>query len=136
MANDYQKINTLFLRDENNIIIPDRFTASEFTYLVNNLWECTEKIDGTNIHFDVDFIFRKADNGVVEITKEITICGRTASAQIPTHLYKRLNEIIHGSSSEGQLVSLAFSSAIDKAIAKGDDRLSVSIYGEGYGAKI
>ena len=43
MANDYQKINTLFLRDENNIIIPDRFTASEFTYLVNNLWECTEK---------------------------------------------------------------------------------------------
>lgn len=65
MANDYQKINTLFLRDENNIIIPDRFTASEFTYLVNNLWECTEKIDGTNIHFDVDFIFRKADNGVV-----------------------------------------------------------------------
>ncbi len=37
MANDYQKINTLFLRDENNIIIPDRFTASEFTYLVNNL---------------------------------------------------------------------------------------------------
>lgn len=51
MANDYQKINTLFLRDENNIIIPDRFTASEFTYLVNNLWECTEKIDGTNIHF-------------------------------------------------------------------------------------
>ena len=22
MANDYQKINTLFLRDENNIIIP------------------------------------------------------------------------------------------------------------------
>lgn len=136
MANDYQKINTLFLRDENNIIIPDRFTASEFTYLVNNLWECTEKIDGTNIHFDVDFIFRKADNGVVEITKEITICGRTASAQIPTHLYKRLDEIIHGSSSEGQLVSLAFSSAIDKVIAKGDDRLSVSIYGEGYGAKI
>ena len=44
MANDYQKINTLFLRDENNIIIPDRFTASEFTYLVNNLGNVPRKL--------------------------------------------------------------------------------------------
>ena len=42
---EYPKINTLFKRDDNNIIIPSEFTIPEFTYLQNNIFECTEKID-------------------------------------------------------------------------------------------
>ena len=30
---DYQKINTLFMRDENNLIIPNTMTCQEFEYL-------------------------------------------------------------------------------------------------------
>ena len=51
----YQKIQTLFLRDDKNIIIPDQFTYPEFEYLKDNKWECTEKIDGTNIRIELDF---------------------------------------------------------------------------------
>lgn len=47
MNTEYQKINTLFMRDENNIIIPDMFTCPEFEYLKDLKWEATEKIDGT-----------------------------------------------------------------------------------------
>ena len=43
---EYQKINTLFLRDEKKVIIPSSFTCDEFEYLKDCKWECTEKIDG------------------------------------------------------------------------------------------
>lgn len=43
MNTEYQKINTLFMRDENNIIIPDMFTCPEFEYLKDLKWEATEK---------------------------------------------------------------------------------------------
>ena len=46
---EYQKINTLFKRDVKNVIIPSQYTCEEFSYLKDCLWECTEKIDGTNI---------------------------------------------------------------------------------------
>ena len=44
---EYPKINTLFKRDDKNIIIPSQYTCEEFSYLKDCLWECTEKIDGT-----------------------------------------------------------------------------------------
>lgn len=43
---EYQKIDTLFLRDEKNIIIPNMFTNAIFEELKDLKWECTEKIDG------------------------------------------------------------------------------------------
>lgn len=46
---EYPKINTLFKRDENNIIIPSEYTLSEFEYLKYCPFECTEKIDGNRI---------------------------------------------------------------------------------------
>lgn len=136
MANEYQKINTLFMRDANNIIMPDKMTCPEFDYLKDCRWECTEKIDGTNIHFDVVFSFQYAENDSVEVSVNHTICGRTAKAQIPAHLYKKLEEIISRSDSRGRLVSQAFESAISKAIEAGENEFCVSIYGEGYGVKI
>ena len=50
---EYQKIQTLFKRDEKNIIIPDQFTYPEFEVLKDLKWECTEKIDGTNIRIEL-----------------------------------------------------------------------------------
>ena len=47
---EYPKINSLYKRDPekgNNIILGD-FSLPEFFYLKDLLWECTEKIDGTN----------------------------------------------------------------------------------------
>ena len=46
---EYQKINTLFKRDSNNVIMPDAWADPMFEYLANTKWEATEKVDGTNI---------------------------------------------------------------------------------------
>ena len=52
--NTYQKINTIFKRDENNIIMPDaEFAIPELEWLRNCKFDATEKIDGTNIRIEV-----------------------------------------------------------------------------------
>lgn len=107
----YPKIQTIFLRDEQNIIIPDKFTTPEIEYLKNNLFECTEKIDGTNIRIEV--------NGT-----EVTIKGRADNSNIPTHLVEYLQEIF---TPEKVLKALN----VDPTIG-----IIATIYGEGYGYKI
>ena len=72
------------MRDENSIIMPSNMTCAEFEYLQNLKWECTEKIDGTNIHCD---IFCDGE------TVQINICGRTEKANIPSHLLAKLQSI-------------------------------------------
>ena len=55
MAQYYQKINTIFKRDQNpgkyhNCIMPNEgFTQPEFEFLRGCKFECTEKIDGTSM---------------------------------------------------------------------------------------
>ena len=39
---EYQKIQTLFKRDERNIIIPDQFIYPEFEVLKDLKWECID----------------------------------------------------------------------------------------------
>ena len=78
---EYQKIQTIFKRDERNIIIPSLYTLPEIEYLKNNIFECTEKIDGTNIRIEVQ-------------GKEITFKGRTNKANIPSHLLSYLHGIL------------------------------------------
>lgn len=46
---EYHKINTLFKRDEKNLIIEGDYSCPEFAYLAENEWTWTEKVDGTNI---------------------------------------------------------------------------------------
>lgn len=118
---DYQKINTLFMRDEKHIIMPGHFTAPEFEYLKENLWEATEKIDGTNIHCDITV------NGT-EI--EIQICGRTAEAIIPPFLMDKLKQIF-----TIENIKKGMTKALEGPASDGSS-LNISIYGEGYGAKI
>ena len=82
---EYQKIQTLFKRDERNIIIPDQFTYPEFEVLKDLKWECTEKIDGTNIRIELESSGNPED-GIIMSFK-----GRTDKAIIPEHLLTKLN---------------------------------------------
>lgn len=117
MNRDYQKIDTLFKRDEKNIIIPSEFTYPEFEYLKDLVWECTEKIDGTNIHIDLD---------IINSTPELSYNGRTEAAEIPDHLMKKLKK----------LLSLDKMLECFKDTISEESQPSISVYGEGFGYKI
>jgi hypothetical protein len=82
----YQKINTLYRRDEKNVIMPNEpFTEAEFEYLRSVKWRAEEKIDGTNMR--------------LEVTKELIpegvnfktrIIGKTDDAKTPSVLMNYL----------------------------------------------
>ena len=111
---EYQKINTLFKRDSNNIIIPEEYTLEEFVYLKDCKFECTEKIDGTNIRIELDSTSE-------EITMEFK--GRTDHADIPKHLLNKLNELFN----KEKLIEI---------FNLKEKKIKITIYGEGYGMKI
>lgn len=114
---EYQKIQTLFKRDEKNVIIPDSFTYPEFEELKDCKWECTEKIDGTNIRIELNFY----TNGDGARRVDVSYKGRTDNANIPEHLYRRLEELFD---------NVDWFEIFD--VTDGH----VTLYGEGYGAKI
>lgn len=116
---EYQKINTLFLRDEKKVIIPSPFTCDEFEYLKDCKWECTEKVDGTNIRV---YISREYD-GEDDWLYGILFMGRTNNSTIPEHLNLKLQQIFYRVDWKTVFPSLM----------PGD---SVCLYGEGYGNKI
>jgi len=106
---EYHKIQTVYLRNPNTkykTLLEGQFTRPEFEYLKDNVWVFTEKIDGTNIR-------------VKWQDKKLSFGGKTESAQIPTFLYDKLNEM--------------FTEESLKSIFPDTD---VCLYGEGYGAKI
>lgn len=111
---EYQKINTLFKRDEKNIIIPSEFTLPEFEYLKDNKWECTEKIDGMSTRIELSI----EDD---EINMEFK--GRTNNAIIPSHLLEKLNFLFN----KEHLIEV---------FNLKEKPCNITIYGEGYGVKI
>ena len=117
---EYQKINTLFKRDGNNVIIPSQYTCEEFSYLKDCLWECTEKVDGTNIRI---YVTMEAGEGEDSWIYGVTIKGRTDRAQLPSKLVKKLESIF----------SKVDWAKVFPALTPID---TVCIYGEGYGAGI
>lgn len=117
---EYQKINTLYKRDENNNIILGDYTIPEFEYLKNNLWECTEKIDGTNIRIEVVF-YEEPESGFTPKAKAYFI-GRADKTNIPTHLYSKLEQI--------------FGNVDWKQMFPDINEGNVTLFGEGYGTKI
>lgn len=119
---EYQKIQTLFKRDEKKVIIPTEFTLQEFDYLKDCKWEATEKIDGTNMR--VELIPNIDENGEpVDIQMEFR--GRTDKAEIPSHLLDRMKVLFD----RDRLIEYFYPEGKD-------DFVPVTIYGEGYGAKI
>lgn len=116
---EYQKIQTLFKRDERNIIIPDQFTYPEFEILKDLKWECTEKIDGTNIRIELESSGNPED-GIIMSFK-----GRTDKAVIPEHLLTKLNWLFDRE---------RFMEVLN--ITDETQDCNITLYGEGYGAKI
>lgn len=104
---EYHKIQSIFKRDEKtHKVIVGDFSLLEFEYLQHNTWVWTEKIDGTNIR-------------VVWDTESVYFGGRTNNAQIPVFLYDKLNELF-----PARLFRDYF------------PENTLTLYGEGYGAKI
>lgn len=107
----YHKIDSVFKRDGRGQFT-DEFSRDEFGYLRNNLWLFEEKVDGTNIrvHFDGE---------------DVKFGGRTDRAQLPATLL-------------GVLVDMFPAQKFEDTFrpTEGLTFPSVTLYGEGYGAKI
>lgn len=112
---EYHKIDSIFRRDTRGRIIEGEYSRPEFEYLADREWEFTEKVDGTNIRLSYDGSPTFAGN------EHAYIAGRTDAAQIPPHLLNRLMELMR---------AMPFGEVF------GTDPTDVTLYGEGYGAKI
>lgn len=105
----YNKIQSIFKRDERGKFIDGEWSLPELGYLQNNEWEMTEKVDGTNIRVMFD-------------GENITFGGKTDNAQIPSFLVTKLNN---------RFMTIEQRQKFKEKFAEG-----VCLYGEGYGAKI
>ena len=80
---EYHKIQTIFKRDPADnykTLLEGEFSLLEFEYLQNNEWVYTEKLDGTCIRIMI------LEDG------ELRFGGKTDRAQIPTHLFAKLQD--------------------------------------------
>lgn len=109
---EYIKIETPFNRDTDGTkkLVEGDWRNETVEFLKDNQWQCTEKIDGTNI-------------GIVWDGHKVSYQGRTERAQIPAHLMNKLIEMFGGETNE-QLFEQKFG------------EMPVILFGEGYGAKI
>lgn len=115
MSTEYMKIDTIFARDQRGRIMEGTYARPEFEYLADLTWVWTEKVDGTNIRLSYD------GSPGFQSNEHTYIAGRTDNAQIPPHLFTRLVEIMRVAPFE---------------VVFGADPTDVTLYGEGYGAKI
>ena len=110
----YPKINSIFKRDKKTHKFTKEFSRPEFEYLQNNAWEYTEKVDGMNIRV----IWKPLYNNSIP-KFHVSFVGRTNKAEIPTHLFNKLQEIF----------------PVEK-FKKEYPETEMCLYGEGYGVKI
>ena len=95
--NTYQKINTIFMRDAKNVIMPyEPFVELEFNYLRGLQWRGEEKIDGTNMRIEVTKEIVPSETSIVPgvggVKFNVRIAGKTDNAQIPKNLLKHMQE--------------------------------------------
>ncbi len=79
----YHKIQSVFKRDPDNhykTFLMWDWSEPEFSYLADNMWVATEKIDGTNTRIHVG-------------TSGFCVGGRTDNAQLQVDLMNRLNDV-------------------------------------------
>ena len=134
----YQKINTLFMRDDKNVIMPDQYCRPEFEYLKDLKWECTEKIDGTNMRVIITPVYESAYNaevfGMVDKFShfDISVVGKSDNSSIPKHLLTKIEEIF-----QPWKIEKAFAERYVLTEENPEKNLApIILYGEGYGAKI
>lgn len=108
----YHKIKTVWKRDPDNnykTLLEGEWSRPEFELLRDIPWEATEKIDGTNIR-------------VIWDESGITFGGRTEKAQLYGPLVKHLQNTFNV-----ELFTRVFGEY---------DGTPITLYGEGYGARI
>lgn len=109
---EYNKIETLWKRDMEGTkkLLEGEFRNPTVEFLKDNLWQFTEKIDGTNIRVYWD-------------GHKVQFGGRTERAQIPAPLVNYLNSVF-GTNEAEQIFEEKFGET------------EVILFGEGYGPKI
>ena len=109
---EYHKIETVFNRSTNGDkrLIWGDYRNETVEYLANNIWQFTEKIDGTNIRIHWD-------------GHNVEIGGRTDRAQIPKHLMDYLSATF-------------LTPEVEELFEQTYGEKDVMLFGEGYGAKI
>ena len=143
--NTYQKIQTVFKRDEKNVIMPyAELTQLEFDFLRSLPWRCEEKIDGTNIRLGVTSEIVWDDPmepcNIKGAAFAVDYKGKTDNANIHQKLLQHLTETYPA---EKVLASLGLKAFIPyeewaehKWQTYDDIPERYTIYGDGYGAKI
>ena len=109
---EYNKIETLWKRDMDGSkkLLEGEFRNPAVEFLKDNVWQFTEKIDGTNIRVYWD-------------GHKVQFSGRTEKAQIPSVLVNYLNSVF-GTNEAEQIFEEKFGET------------EVLLLGEGYGPKI
>ena len=109
---EYNKIDTLYKRDMEGSkrLLEGEFRNPTVEFLKDNIWQFTEKVDGTNIRVYWD-------------GHKVQFGGRTERAEIPAHLVNYLNDTF-GTSEVEQVFEEKFGET------------EVILFGEGYGPKI
>lgn len=109
---EYNKIDTLYKRDMEGTkkLLEGDFRNPAVEFLKDNIWQFTEKVDGTNIRVYWD-------------GHKVQFGGRTERAQIPAHLVNYLNSVF-GTNEAEQIFEEKFGET------------EVILFGEGYGPKI
>lgn len=109
---EYNKIETLWKRDMEGTkkLLEGEFRNPAVEFLKDNIWQFTEKVDGTNIRVYWD-------------GHKVQFGGRTERAQIPAHLVNYLNSTF-GTNEAEQVFEEKFGET------------EVILFGEGYGPKI
>ena len=143
--NTYQKIQTVFKRDEKNVIMPyDELTQPEFEFLRSLPWRCEEKIDGTNIRLEVtsEVVWDNPSEpcDVKGVAFAVDYKGKTDNANIHPNLLKHLTDTYPAGkilASLGLKEFIPVEEFADRKWQSYEDIPKIyTIYGEGYGAKI
>ena len=150
--NTYQKINTLFKRDVNNIIMPyEDFVDPAFEWLKDCKFECSEKVDGTNVRFEVSSMPKYENDELVGISFSVEYKGKTDNAVLPKMLEEFMKttytpDVIFNGLGIKEFVPVSefFEHnwlALDEKTKDAIPDINrvpkmYTIYGEGYGAKI
>lgn len=144
--NTYQKINTIFMRDAKNVIMPyEAFVEPEFEYLRNLQWRGEEKIDGTSMRIEVtkeEVWDDPVEPSVLEGVKfNVRIAGKTDNAQIPKNLLKHMqekypNEKVFAALGLKEFIPVSEWETEHNWLEYDQIPNIYTIYGEGYGAGI
>ena len=150
--NTYQKINTLFKRDVNNIIMPyEDFVDPAFEWLKDCKFECSEKVDGTNVRFEVSSMPKYENDELVGVSFSVEYKGKTDNAVLPKMLEEFMKttytpDVIFNGLGIKEFVPVSefFEHnwlALDEKTKDAIPDINrvpkmYTIYGEGYGAKI